>query len=228
MPVKVTLLTEADIPGAVSAIQEAFADDPYNNWVFDKSKFNPQRNAASLGIRCRWGMRNGLFHVAKEEGSDEVLGVACWLKPQPASQPPSWHDWLEGWWLWLNQVGMNLYYFGRGGLNLKRYHIWKEAQAKAQSTIWTDPRGYYFLNIMVVSPKAQNKGIARLMMNAVTDQADAENMNCYLESSRDVPNMQIYGRFGFKFAKELECNDDGTAIKLFCMVREPQAGPQKN
>ena len=68
---------------------------------------------------------------------------------------------------------------------------------------------------MVVVPKAQGRGIGRLMMEAVTDQADAEGMNCYLESSRDVPNMQIYERFGFKFAEELECDDDGTAIKLF-------------
>jgi hypothetical protein len=63
-------------------------------------------------------MRNGIFHVAKEEGSEEVLGVACWLKPQPTGQPASWYDWLEGWRLWMNQVGMNLY-FGRGGLIVK-------------------------------------------------------------------------------------------------------------
>lgn len=81
---------------------------------------------------------------------------------------------------------------------------------------------------MVVLPKAQGKGIGRLMMEAVTKQADAEGMKCYLESSRDVPNMQIYGRFGFKFAKELECNDDGTAINLYAMVREPNAELQAN
>ncbi|KAI1805672.1 acyl-CoA N-acyltransferase [Daldinia bambusicola] len=228
MPIRVSPLAEADIPGAVSAIQQAFADDPYNNWIFDKSTFNPRRNAASLSIRCRWGMRNGIFHVAKEEGSDEVLGVACWLRPERAGQPQSWHDWIESWRLWFSQLGMNLYY-GRGGLNVKRYYIWKEAQAEVQSAVWTDPRGYYFLNIMVVLPKAQNMGIGRLMMEAVTKQADAEGMSCYLESSRDVPNMQIYGRFGFKFAKELECDDEGTAIKLFAMVREPNAtAPQMN
>ncbi|KAI0127446.1 acyl-CoA N-acyltransferase [Xylariales sp. AK1849] len=227
MPIRVSPLQEADIPGVVAAIQDAFANDPYNNWVFDKSKFRPERNSASLGIRCRWGMRNGLFHVAKEEGGDKVLGVACWLKPQTADQPATWHDWFEDWRLWFNQVGMNLYY-GRGGLIVKRYYIWKEAQANAQSSVWTDPRGYYFLNIMVVIPRAQGKGIGKLMMKAVTDIADAERTKCYLESSRDVPNMQIYGRFGFKFAKELECDDNGDAIKLFAMVREPNAGPQEN
>ncbi|KAI0166407.1 acyl-CoA N-acyltransferase [Xylariaceae sp. FL1272] len=219
MVIKVSLLTERDIPGAVAAMAKAFAEDPYNNWVFQKSKFDPKRNAASLAIRCRWGMRNGLFHVAKEEGSNEVLGVACWLRPQPMDQPPTWYDLAEDWRLWFNQLGMNIWY-GRGGLNVKRYYIWKAAQAKAQSAVWNDPRGYYFLN-MVVVPKAQGKGVGRLMMTEVTDQADASGMKCYLESSRDVPNMQIYSRFGFEFAKELECDDEGTAIKLYTMVRDP-------
>lgn len=39
MPVEITALTEADIPGAIDTIQQAFADDPYNRWVFnDRSK----------------------------------------------------------------------------------------------------------------------------------------------------------------------------------------------
>lgn len=64
-------------------------------------------------------MRNGIFQVAKEEGSDEVLGVAMWLRPEKKTdQPATWHDWFEGWRLWLNQVGMNLWY-GRGGLIVK-------------------------------------------------------------------------------------------------------------
>lgn len=33
----------------------------------------------------------------------------------------------------------------------KRYWIWKEAQARAQSDVWTDPRGYCFLNIVSVT-----------------------------------------------------------------------------
>jgi GNAT superfamily N-acetyltransferase len=76
---------------------------------------------------------------------------------------------------------------------------------------------------MVVLPEAQGKGVGAAMMKMVTDQADSENMKCYLESSRDVPNVAIYGRFGFKFVKEMVCDDDGDAIKLFSMIREPHA-----
>ncbi|KAH8898926.1 acyl-CoA N-acyltransferase [Thozetella sp. PMI_491] len=224
MEIEVSNLTEADIDGAVKAVQDAFAEDPYNQWVYDHSKFNVKRNAASLGIRMRWGIRNGIFHIAKEKESGKVLGVAMWIRPRPANDPPTWNDWLEGWRLYLNQIGMNLYY-GRGGLNVKRYYIWKDAQAKVQSELWDDPRGYYFLNIMVVLPEAQGKGVGAKMMKAVTDQADAEDMKCYLESSRDVPNIAIYGRWGFKFVKEMVCDDNGQAIKLFTMMRDPHAKP---
>ncbi|KAK7450323.1 hypothetical protein Landi51_05394 [Colletotrichum acutatum] len=207
MTIEVTDLTEADIPGAVKAVQQAFSGDPYNVWVYDQSKFNQQRNYESLALRMRWGMRNGIFHVAKEQGSDEVLGVAMWLPPQPADAPPTWNDWFEGWRLWFGQ----------------RYYIWKEAQAKAQSEIWTDPRGYYFLNIMVVLPSAQGKGVGAKMMKVVTDRADEEGVKCYLESSKDVPNVKIYGRWGFVFEKEMICDDEGDSIRLFTMVREPVA-----
>jgi hypothetical protein len=39
MPIEVSRMTEADIDGAIDTIQQAFANDPYNNWVFpDRSK----------------------------------------------------------------------------------------------------------------------------------------------------------------------------------------------
>ena len=39
MPIEVTRMAEADIDGAIDTIQQAFADDPYNKWVYpDRSK----------------------------------------------------------------------------------------------------------------------------------------------------------------------------------------------
>lgn len=41
MAIEVSRMTEADIDGAIDTIQQAFADDPYNNWVYpDRSKVN--------------------------------------------------------------------------------------------------------------------------------------------------------------------------------------------
>lgn len=106
---------------------------------------------------------------------------------------------------------------------MKRYYKWKDAQASAQSALWTDPAGYYFCNIITVLPDAQGKGIGKRLVEHVTKKADAEGRRCYLESSRSVPNVQIYERMGFELKREMTCSEgDGDAgITLFCMVREP-------
>ncbi|EME47509.1 hypothetical protein DOTSEDRAFT_41907 [Dothistroma septosporum NZE10] len=223
MPIEVTQLTEKDIPGAIECIQIAFAGDPYNKWIFnDQHKFSLQRNSVSLGIRCRWGMKYALFHVAKDtnDASGKVLGVACWLAPSNPFAPQTWSDYFGSWQLWFEQVKMNLWY-GRGGLNVKRYYIWKSAQADAQKALWDDKKGYFFCNIVTVLPETQGKGIGKLLFKQVTDQADAEGRKCYLESSRAEPNMAIYERMGFQLAKEMTCDDEGDAIKLYCMMRGP-------
>jgi len=35
MPIVITPMTEEDIPGVIDAIQQAFAEDPYNKWIYD-------------------------------------------------------------------------------------------------------------------------------------------------------------------------------------------------
>lgn len=76
---------------------------------------------------------------------------------------------------------------------------------------------------MVVHPEAQGRGIGKALAKEVTKIADAEGKRCYLESSRDVPNMKIYENFGFHFVKKMVCEDEGETCNLYCMVREPQA-----
>ncbi|GAB7339198.1 hypothetical protein MBLNU457_5858t1 [Dothideomycetes sp. NU457] len=228
MAVKVSPLTEADIPGAVTCIQQAFSKDPYNHWVFsDRENFSKLRNSVSLTLRCRWGIKHAIFHVAKDATSndpDKVLGVACWLAPRNPKTPSTWSEWWGEWSLWLSQGIMNLTY-GRGGLNVRRYWIWKAKQAEAQSQLWDDDKGYYFCNIATVLPEAQGQGIGRKLFEAVMEKADEERRKCYLESSRAEPNMAIYRRLGFELKKEMLCDDDGEAITLYCMMREPRTKP---
>lgn len=146
MTIKVSALTEADIPGAISAIQVAFAEDPYSLWIFSDranvclcevvftcqsiwccvprlicAQLNPTRNRVSLSIRCHWGIRNALFYVAKDPDSDEpdkVLGIAMWMPPKAVDGKESWSEWYDGWKMWFQQGLMNAWY-GRGGLNVK-------------------------------------------------------------------------------------------------------------
>ncbi|KAL2005498.1 hypothetical protein VTN00DRAFT_2709 [Thermoascus crustaceus] len=247
MAIEIVPLTERDIPGTVECIQQAFAEDPYFLWVFDPSKFNKQRNSDSLTARCLWGINNALFYVAKETSSDttattegegssnpasssssssaaqqQVLGVSCWLPPHPASVPETWYSWFQSWLLSFRQLLTNIRYLGHGGLNTRRYWIWKYRQQEAQEAIWNDPRGYYFCNIVAVRPDAQGKGIGRKLFEVVTDQADKEGVKCYLESSKMVPNVEIYRKMGFEVMRAMDCVDGEDSCKLFCMIRDPK------
>jgi GNAT superfamily N-acetyltransferase len=230
MPLEITPIKPSDIASAVDCIQVAFDDDPYANWVFDKrpGKFNKERNFHSLKAKCEWGMKHALFYVAKDTDStnpDQVIGVSMWMKPTKTDKAQNWEEWWDDYVLWFKQ-GINLlWYQGRGGLRTDRYRVWKREQAKAQAELWTDPEGYYFVNIVVVRPGIQGKGIGRKLFEVVTSKADQEGRKCYLESSKAEPNVQIYEKMGFDLRKKMVCvSEDGSAAKcdLFCMVREPR------
>ncbi|KAL3480383.1 acyl-CoA N-acyltransferase [Aspergillus californicus] len=252
MAITVYPLTEADIPDAIEIIQVAFAEDPYFKWVFDEKKFNKKRNYGSLKARCLWGIGNAIFHVAREDDQDvsstqspspsqsqeteietkpgKILGVSCWLPPSPPTAPESWYSYYQSWLLYLRQGLNNIWHLGRGGLNVRRYYIWKERQAEAQESVWDDEQGYYFCNIVAVRPEAQGLGVGRKLFEAITKKADEEGRRCYLESSRDEPNVRIYEKLGFEMKKVMECRDtevssggkDGGVCMLYCMVRGPK------
>jgi GNAT superfamily N-acetyltransferase len=97
---------------------------------------------------------------------------------------------------------------------MRRYWTWKACQKEAHEEIWTDPCGYYFCNIVAVHPDAQGKGVGRELFQVVTDRADREGIKCYLESSKWIPNIQIYRKMGFELVREIECEDEGDMCKV--------------
>ncbi|GFF57132.1 uncharacterized N-acetyltransferase C56E4.07 [Aspergillus udagawae] len=230
MAIDILPLTKADIPGAVICIQKAFADDPYFRWVFDDpSKFNAHRNAASLTAHFLHGLNcNAPIYVAKYRPtptdkhpppSCPIVGVCWWFPPQ---QKETWNTWTQDWILSFRQLLNNIRFCGRGGLNVRRYWIWKALQARTHAELWTHPAGYYFCNVIAVSSEMRGMGVGRRLVEAVTGRADAEGVPCYLESSKGEPNLGIYEKLGFRVVKEIECVDGWEACKLYCMVRDPK------
>lgn len=97
--------------------------------------------------------------------------------------------------------------------------MWKARQAEAQARLWDDPRGYYFCNMVAVSPEAQGRGVGKRLFEVVTNRADQEGLRCYLESSKMVPNVEVYGRLGFGLCMEMECKEnDGDEGCMVCSL----------
>jgi hypothetical protein len=114
MSVEIALITTSDIPHAITTIQSAFLDDPFNFFIYDHASLSLARNTASLGIRLRWGIANGHVLVAHTP-QRRCAGVAMWVPPKRLDVGQTWFEWTQSWWLWVQQVGMNTWY-GRGGL----------------------------------------------------------------------------------------------------------------
>ncbi|KAJ5391623.1 N-acetyltransferase [Penicillium cosmopolitanum] len=194
MAIEVVPLTEADIPGAIQVIQRAFEDDPYYKWVFDASTSMIHNRPLPLSLESPAGWLHSQLPSLRV-GTPGIKGGS------------------------FRSINSSLIYdiLDMGGLRTNRYWIWKENQQKAQAQIWDDPRGYYFCNIVAVSPEAQGKGIGKLLFETVIKRADQEGIKCYLESSKNVPNVQIYEGMGFEMSREMECRDGSDA----CMRYDP-------
>jgi GNAT superfamily N-acetyltransferase len=179
-------------------------------------------------------MDNALVYVAREtdfataDGCDtkvspppRVVGVSFWMPPRAASEPESWSCYFQSLVLNVRQVLTNIRFWGRGGLIVKRYWIWKAAQEKAHRELWTDPRGYYFCNVVAIMPDQQGRGIGRRLIDVVTEHADREGIKCYLESSKYVPNVQIYEHLGFRLVRDMKCDDDGALckVRMHCLAQ---------
>lgn len=171
-----------------------------------------------------------MFFVAKDTSTslqqNDTLGVSCWLPPRPPGTLDTWTECASNWLLSLRQLLTNIRHLGRGGLNVRRYAIWKARQREAQEAIWDDPRGYYFCNIVAVASRARGRGVGRKLFEVVTDEADKRGLQCYLESSNEVPNVEIYRRLGFEMRLRMECRDGEDVcmvwmsnLCVFCLFR---------
>ncbi|KAJ5675949.1 hypothetical protein N7462_008846 [Penicillium macrosclerotiorum] len=217
MSIDIVPLANADISGAVECVQKAFADDPYFRWAFNNpSKFNVQRNAASLAAHFQYGINCGCpISVAKvsqaagdrktdhalELPQGSIVGVSWWYPPQPAYIPQTWSVWAQDWLLSFRQLLNNIRFLGRGG---SMPHDTGSGRIS-------------------VSSEARGMGVGKRLMESVMAKADQENMPCYLESSKGQPNVTIYEKMGFQLVKEIECAEGGDVCRLYCMIRNPKS-----
>ncbi|KAL4923871.1 acyl-CoA N-acyltransferase [Aspergillus undulatus] len=257
MTINIHPLTKPDIPQAVECIQTVFADDPFFLYIFDPDTYNIARNAASLRAHFLHGLSikapiyvaketismtksNKSFDSSESQSEDEdtrIVGICWWHPPTPAPSTNSMKCYAQDILLSLRQLLYNIQYLGRGGLRLHRYKQWKTLQAQTHRRIWTDPRGYYFCNVIAVRKEVRGKGVGRMLVEAVTRRADEEGMSCYLESSRGAPNLGIYERLGFRERCTIDCFDEegeqggkarGEGVTLYCMIRAPATRKNNN
>ncbi|KAL8947547.1 MAG: hypothetical protein Q9222_006182 [Ikaeria aurantiellina] len=81
----------------------------------------------------------------------------------------------------------------------------------------------WYLVYLGTKPAARGKGYARMVIEYVTKQADAEGRVCYLESSSSK-NPPFYRKMGFETIKTIQLTRGPAPVELDIMVRYPTKG----
>lgn len=76
----------------------------------------------------------------------------------------------------------------------------------------------WYLLLLVVDPSAQRSGIGSLLQGEMLRRADADGLDCYLETQKGE-NVPYYRRFGYDLTQELKPVNGGPP--LFLMRRAP-------
>lgn len=76
----------------------------------------------------------------------------------------------------------------------------------------------WYLLLLVVDPSAQRSGIGALLQGEMLRRADADGLDCYLETQK-AENVPYYRRFGYDLTQELKPVNGGPP--LFLMRRAP-------
>jgi len=191
----VALATSADHPAIVSALVEAYEDDPVMNYLFPEGAARKPSWAAYFRLNLARYTRFDGVHV-----TDAGRGAALWA-------PPGKHHvgLLEQLLLAPKILAM---------LGLRRVTRGVACMQKMQSRHPTEP--HFYLNILGVHPQRQGAGVGAALLAAGLERVDASGLGAYLESSNER-NLTLYRRHGFETKDVLPI---GPGVQMWLMWRE--------
>lgn len=195
----VRLAAESEREAVVSALAEAFYEDPFIGWMFrdDSRRLGQAERTFELFGRRVW-FRHELTFTTKG-----VAGAAAWIPPE------QWHLGL------VEQIRLLPPLLWRTGRDFPRL---MRALNLMESHHPHEP--HYYLPIIGVRPSWQGKGLGSALLRPMLERCDREGMPAYLEAS-SPRNRSCYERNGFVVTGEVVLPD---GPPFWPMWREPRSG----
>lgn len=194
---EVRTATATDLPAIGEVLARAFDGDPVWDFLVPVRSRWRSKAAAFFAADARNRLPHGMVLVDEERG-----GAALWVPPDAWRTKPS---------ALAREMPKAVRLFGRNlPKALRSLSFVEKAHPQA-------PHNY--LAVLGTDPAHQGKGIGSALVAHVTDQADAEGMPCYLESSKES-NVPFYRRHGFEVTEALVLPGGGPTV--WGMWREPR------
>ena len=193
---RVRRATTAEYPQLATVLARAFHDDPFWRWM--------TRSGTGYTSRLEQAFLSQLHYLTESAGLihtlDGTQAAALW-------SPPG--TWGNGTLARLRFLPDLVRLCGARRLPARLHGI-RRAQA-----LHPQPPHFY-LQILGVSPAAQRKGHARLLMETVLAQCDRSGFSAYLETC-NPDNVDFYRHFGFTVHDTMMMPDRGP--RVWCMLR---------
>ncbi len=176
-----------ELADAAAVAARAFHFDPFFIYLCG----NPLLRARGLSLFCRsvlagFGDAGALYGARQPDG--RLVGVAGWLRPgrYPLPVPTQLRQAAGALWA--------LFPRPRALIDGTKYLVATD-KVHPREPIW-------YLSLLVVDPSVQRSGIGTLLQGDGLAAADADGLDCYLETqNRD--NLAYYARFGYEQVEEL-------------------------
>jgi GNAT superfamily N-acetyltransferase len=191
---------------AASVAARAFQTDPFFEFLSPR----PLLRARGLGLYWRAVISNlGEKAVLKGawDAGGQLLGVAAWVPP--GGWPPPIGAQLRQSAGAFRALALRPPAFVAGTkylLAIDKVHPHED--------VW-------YLALLVVDPSSQRLGLGALLQRPMLEEADADGLDCYLETQND-DNLPYYRRFGYEVVDELRPVRKGPP--LWTMRRPPVEG----
>ena len=189
-----------DLPLLARTLARAFRDDPFWRWMaIPDQRYDHRLEAAFLAQLRHLAEPSGLIHTIPS-----CQAAALWSPPGTWGSSPMAH---------LRFLPDLVRLCGVVRLPARLHGI-RRVQALHPVT------PHFYLQIIGVDPRAQGRGIARLLLDNVMTQCDRSALPVYLETCNPA-NVALYRHFGFEVLHELTLPDRGPTV--WCMWRATSA-----
>jgi len=185
---------------AAKVFARSFFDYPLMVTIYPDRKRRARYLGWHLGCMINYGLRYGEVYT-----TPDTAGVAIWLPPGQ-THCSTWRYILSGFLPVPFLLGFKQY-----GLNTRCDNILIKVHDELM------PRPHWYLWAIAVDPDRQGMGVGTKLMQYGLENADAQNLPCYLET-HDEKDVLFYMKRGFDVVRIQQI--PGADLRFWCMLRE--------
>ncbi|NHJ83940.1 MAG: GNAT family N-acetyltransferase [Asgard group archaeon] len=200
---KLYTVKRKDVKKGAEVFAQAFAEDKLSNYMYADEESFHKALLTYFNYRITYGLLYGEVYAP----SANLEGLAVWYRDDQYSMS-YWRNFRAGGMKLLRYLGSDTM---KRMVNLGNYTV------NLRKECISEP--YWYLEPIGIDPAFQGKGYASLLIRAMLERIDSEQLLAVLET-QTPKNVEIYKRYGFDIIKETIIPD--TTIAHWLMTRKPQ------